>query len=48
MMPVMSVVENVIPAKAGIQKYLKLMDPDFRRDDKWSVSTDSLRNLPLM
>ena len=24
----------VVPAKAGIQKCLKLLDPDFRRDDE--------------
>jgi hypothetical protein len=26
--------KNVIPAKAGIQKLLKLLDPCLRRDDK--------------
>ena len=29
-----SVLTNVIPAKAGIQKHLKSLDPDFRRDDE--------------
>ena len=30
----MRVVENVIPAQAGIQKCLKLLDPRFHGDDK--------------
>ncbi len=30
----MGALKNVIPAKAGIQKLLKLLDPRFRGDDK--------------
>ena len=30
----MGLLKNVIPAKAGIQKCLKLLDPRFREDDK--------------
>ena len=33
----MELLKNVIPAKAGIQKCLKLLDPCLRRDDKVSA-----------
>jgi hypothetical protein len=36
---IMGVVGNVIPAKAGIQKLLKLLDPRLRGDDKSAFPT---------
>jgi len=45
------VVKNVIPAKAGIHKLLKILDPRFRGDDKKSIfqhSRDVGTGFPLL
>ena len=38
----MGLLKNVIPAKAGIQKCLKSLDPRFREDDKKCIFQQSL------
>src|SRR3989338_5727684 len=46
----MGMLKNVIPAKAGIHKLSKSLDPDFRRDDEYvkygsGCSINSIRSL---
>ena len=36
---------NVIPAKAGIQKLLKLLGSGFRRNDEYGVFRDALMSI---
>jgi hypothetical protein len=40
----MATSKNVIPAEAGIHKFLTLLDSRFRRSDKFGIIRDSLND----